>query len=419
MPEPTTSEPFHVRIDPAVLQRHVDELGSIGMYAEGGLYRPLYSAPWVEAMDLVRAWLDDLGLETRRDAVGNLFGRLSGTHDGGRAVLSGSHVDTVRLGGKYDGALGIHAAIAAVGALKEAYGSPRKHLEVYVICEEEGSRWHCNFWGSRALAGLIRPEEVDSLVDGDGVTIGQAMRERGFDPATIPTAKREDVDAFVELHIEQGRILFDEGDDVGVVHTITGQKQLRVTVTGRQDHAGTTPMDLRRDAMVAAAEMIVRVAEAADRMGRPAVATVGSLALTPGAVNIVPGQCTFTIDTRSSDFDRRHVLLAEIDRILHEVADRRGLGLHVAELIEHEPVPMSPEVRDLIEACARDEGLRYQVMPSGAGHDSQIMAQHYPTGMVFVPSVEGRSHTPAELTPVEQIVPGVRVLARALHQLAY
>lgn len=410
---------FQVTIDPATLQRHIDELGSIGTYAEGGLYRPLYSDSWVEAMQLVRSWLEEIGLETWRDAVGNLFGRLSGTDDSAQAVLTGSHIDTVRLGGKYDGALGIHAAIAAVGALKQAYGRPRRHLDVYVVCEEEGSRWHSNFWGSRALTGQIRPEEPDTLTDPDGMTIGEAMRQRGLDPSTIPSARRDDVAAFVELHIEQGRILADEGHEVGVVHTITGQKQMRVRVGGRQDHAGTTPMDLRRDAMAGAAEMIERVTAAAERMGRPAVATVGSISVTPGAANIVPGRCTFTIDTRHSDSQKRRELLAEIERILPDVAKRRGIELEVEPLIDHDPTPMADSVRDLVEASASAEGLRYLVMPSGAGHDSQIMARRYPTGMVFVPSQEGRSHTPAEFTPVEQIVPGVRVLARTLHRLAY
>jgi allantoate deiminase len=415
---PTPSESFAVNLNAAALQRHIDELGAIGVHPQGGLYRGLYTSEWERAMALVRSWLEDLGLETRTDAVGNLFGRLPGT-EGGGAVLSGSHIDTVRQGGKYDGALGIHAAVAAIGALKAAYGQPRQHLEVYVICEEEGSRFHANFWGSRALTGRIRPEEVDTIKDPDGVTIGQAMREHGLDPKTIPSARRDDVRAFLELHIEQGRILDDEGYDIGAVHTITGQRQVRVHVGGRQDHAGTTPMDLRRDALAGAAEMIVRTAEIAERMGRPAVATVGTLSLTPGAVNVVPGTCTFSIDARHSDPRLRTELLVAIERVLPEVAERHGLTLRVEQIIDHEPVPLSPEMCDLVEAAARAENLRYLRMPSGAGHDSQIMAQHFPTGMIFVPSVEGRSHTPAEVTEIDRILPGVRVLARALYQLAY
>lgn len=407
-----------VEIDTATLARHIEALGAIGTDPAGGLYRALYTPAWAEAQTLVRTWLEELGLETRLDAVGNLFGRLSGT-EGGRAVLSGSHLDTVKQGGKYDGALGIHAAIAAIGALKAAYGNPRQPLEVYVICEEEGSRFHCNYWGSRALTGRIADGEVDTLRDADGVTIGAAMRERGLDPAAIPGARRDDVSTFVELHIEQGRILDDEGYDVGIVHTITGLKQLRVRVVGRQDHAGSTPMDLRRDALAGAAEMIERITAAAAEMGRPAVATVGMLALTPGAVNIVPDTCTFTVDARHADAAKRRELIAAIEGVLDEIAARRDLALTTEPIVEDEPVALTAGVRDQLEAAARAEGLRYLVMPSGAVHDSQMMVQHFPTGMVFVPSVGGRSHCPDEYTELERIVPGVRLLARALYQLAY
>jgi allantoate deiminase len=407
-----------LEIDAATLQRHVDELGAIGTCPEGGLYRGVYTPSWTEARALVRAWLEELGLATREDAVGNVFGRLAGT-ESQRVVLSGSHVDTVRQGGKYDGALGIHAAIAAIAALRAAYGPPKKALEVYVGCEEEGSRFHCNFWGARAMTGEIAPHEVDALRDADGTTIGEAMRACGLDPAAIGSARRDDLDAFVELHIEQGRILDDERQDVGVVHTITGQRQLLVRVTGRQDHAGTTPMDLRRDALAGAAEMMTRVTAAAAAMGRPAVATVGTLTLTPGAVNVVPGTCTFTIDTRHADAHQRRQLVAAIEGILREVAAQRGLELDVQGMMDHDPVPLAQSLRDLITTSAQNLRLRHHAMPSGAGHDSQIMAGRYPTGMIFVPSVDGRSHCPEEYTELERIVPGVQVLASTLHQLAY
>ncbi|HEY7059900.1 MAG TPA: Zn-dependent hydrolase [Chloroflexota bacterium] len=411
-------ERFAVEIDAAALQARIDALGAIGVDPAGGLFRGVYTPAWQEAVALVREWLEALGLETRQDAVGNLFGRLPGTTSA-RAVLSGSHIDTVKQGGKYDGALGIHAALTAIAALRDAYGPPKKTLEVCVLCEEEGSRFAANFWGSRAITGQVAPTEAESLRDADGATIGVAMRECGLDPAAIPSARRDDVDAFVELHIEQGRILDDEGYAVGVVHMITGQRQLRVRLTGSQDHAGTTPMDLRRDALAGAAAIVEGVTRAAAEMGRPAVATVGTLALTPGAINVVPGTCTFTVDTRHSDPAARRALVAAITDVVHSVARERGLGVEVAPLMDHEPVPLTPAVREAVAAAARAEGLRHLAMPSGAGHDSQIMAEHVPTGMIFVPSVGGRSHCPEEYTEIERIVPGVRVLARVLHQLAY
>src|SRR5215212_226510 len=409
---------FSVVIDGRALQEHVDALGDIGRHPAGGLYRTLYTPAWQEAIDLVRRWLEEEGLETRTDAVGNLFGRLPGRESAG-AVLSGSHVDTVKQGGRYDGALGIHAAIAAVGALQKAYGRPRKSLEVYVICEEEGSRFHCNFWGSRALTGTIEPGEVDRIHDADGISIGDAMRTCGLDPDTIGQARRDDVDAFVELHIEQGRVLQDAGDAVGIVHTITGIHQLQVTVTGRQDHAGTTSMEHRRDALTGAAEMIARIADAAAALGPPSVATVGSAVAEPGAVNIVPGVCTFTVDARHSDPVQWRALIASIESVVRAVAAHRQLSVAIEPLIEVEPVPLNADLRATLEASARAEGPPFRTMPSGAGHDSQIMARRFPNGMIFVPSRDGRSHCPEEYTPIEQIVGGVRVLARALHALAY
>ena len=213
-------------IDPDEVQARIDQLGAIGTHPNGGLYRALYDDGWVEAMALLQTWLEDAGLAVRFDAVGNLWGRAEGS-EGGPAVVTGSHVDTVRNGGKYDGALGVHMAIFAVRALLRAGGRPKRPLEVLVTCEEEGSRFACNFWGSRAIVGRIQPDEADRATDPDGVTIGAAMRQRGFDPARIGEAARDDIAAFVEAHIEQGAILEREGYPLGVVSSITGQRWMQ------------------------------------------------------------------------------------------------------------------------------------------------------------------------------------------------
>ncbi len=249
-------------IDAARLKARIDQLGEVGKHPDGGLYRGLYDDGCAKAMALVRSWLEEAGLETRFDAVGNLYGQLAGGRDGD-VVMTGSHVDTVRQGGKYDGALGIHVAIAAVEALREVAGTPRRPLEVLVTCEEEGSRFRSNFWGARAIVGTIDAGEPERIVDEDGVTVAAAMRNRGFDPGRIGEAARRDVAGFVECHIEQGAILETEGYPLGVVSTITGERWYRVVVRGRQDHAGTTPMDLRKDAVAGAAQMIERITASA------------------------------------------------------------------------------------------------------------------------------------------------------------
>src|SRR5437879_7915843 len=216
--------------------------------------------------------MKDAGLETRRDAVGNLWGRIEGT---GKSIVTGSHIDTVRHGGRLDGALGIVAGLSAVEALLNEKGKPRRTLEVVAICEEEGSRFATNFWGSRAITGAI--DSVDA-------EIGAAMRERGLDPARIATAARDDIDTFVELHIEQGAVLESSGTPLAVVSAIVGTAHLEVTVTGRPDHAGTTPMDLRVDALAGAAAMVQAVESIAKSLGRPAVATVGKLEVEPDQI---------------------------------------------------------------------------------------------------------------------------------------
>src|SRR5215212_7521648 len=369
-------------------------------------------------MALLERWLDEAGLTTRFDAAGNLWGRAEGT-DGGSAVVTGSHVDTVRQGGKYDGALGVHMAIAAVQALLERHGTPRRPLEVLVTCEEEGSRFACSFWGARAIVGRVRQEEMEQIADADGVTIGAAMQQRGFDPARIGEAERDDIAAFIEGHIEQGAILEREGYPLGVVSSITGQRWMQVSVRGVQNHAGTTPMDLRRDALGGAVSMIEQIREAALRMGRPAVATVGRIQAFPGGTNITPGRCDFTIDTRHAEPGPRQDLIGEIEGIIRRVAEERGLDATIDVMMDHDPVPMNAEVRAEIEASMQSLGLRYLVMPSGAGHDSEILAPRFPTAMLFVPSRDGKSHTPEEHTPVDWVVPGVQAVAGALHRLAY
>jgi allantoate deiminase len=359
----------------------------------------------------------ELGLQVRSDAVGNLFGRLEG--DDPTAVMTGSHIDTVPNGGPLDGALGILGALSAVETLKTQLGRPRRTLEVLVCCEEEGAAYPANYWGARAITGTLDPAEAASVKDADGRPIGDAMRAVGLDPAAIPSARRQDVATFVELHIEQGRLLEDAGLEVGVVGAITGQYRAQVVVEGRPDHAGTTPMDLRSDAYLGAAEMALRVAEIAGQLGRPAVATVGRVRLEPGAVNVVPGRATFSLDARHPDLALFEELLTSLDVALHEIAARRDLAVAVTRHLYEEPTPMSAQVQDLLGETADALGLRWMPMTSGAGHDSEIMARAYPTAMIFVPSQGGRSHRPDEWTPIEQIVPGVRLLAHTLRRLAY
>jgi allantoate deiminase len=404
-------------VEPAEMQYLVETLGAIGEQPGGGIIRHVYDQAWVAARRQVADWMRDAGLAVREDAVGNLFGRLEG--ESPRTILTGSHIDTVRLGGRYDGALGVLSALAAVRLLKDRRGKPGRSLEVVALCEEEDSRFHCNFWGTRGILGLIEPGELESLRDERGATIGQAMREVGLQPERFREAIRDDLDAFVELHIEQGRILFDEGLPLGVVDTITGLYRFRVTVQGRTDHAGTTPMDLRRDALQAAARMAREMTRIVEQAGRPAVITNGWWDVQPGAWNIVPGLVHFSVDLRHPDEASKQRLAAEVRARGEAIATERGVSVAYEVVGDVPPKEMHPNIKAELQAAADACGVRWRPMVSGAGHDSQVMATGVPTGMLFVPSVEGRSHSSAEYTSPEDAARGATVLVAALQRLAY
>jgi len=396
-----------MRIDGALLERRLDELYAIGVEPGGGAYRGLYSTAWAAAGERVDRWMRDAGLTTRRDAVGNIWGRAGGN---GKAIVTGSHIDTVRRGGRLDGALGIVAGLTAVETLLKEKGEPRRALEVVAICEEEGSRFATNFWGSRAIVGAI---------DSPDAAMAEAMRERGLDPANAASAARDDIDTFVELHIEQGAVLETANVPLAVVSAIVGTAHLELAVTGRPDHAGTTPMDLRLDALAGAAAMVQAIESIAKSLGKPAVATVGKLEVEPDQINVVPGRVVFTVDLRHSDLGGRRALEERIRSLCATISQERRLGLAMRTLQEKPPVAMHPDVRAVLTRAARECGVQATELVSGAGHDAQILAARCKVGMLFVPSIGGRSHCPEEATRPEHIELGTTVLGRALEMLAY
>jgi allantoate deiminase len=407
-----------IHVEPATMERYVESLGAFGQQMEGGIVRPVYGPAWVQARQQLAAWMREAGLEVYEDAVGNLFGRLRGA-DEARTILTGSHIDTVKLGGKFDGALGVLAALAALRALRERVGMPRRSLEMVALCEEEGSRFHGNFWGTRAMLGLIKPQEFDSLRDDEGTSIAEAMRAVGLSPERYREAVRDDLDAFIEMHIEQGRILYDEKIEIGIVESITGILRQLITVEGRADHAGTTPMDLRRDAFQGAALMACELTRLVEQHGRPAVATTGRWDVQPGAWNIVPSLVSFSLDLRHPDEDAKQRLAAVIRDRCEMIARARGLSVSIETVQDVPPKEMDSELTLLLQETAEACGATHRRMVSGAGHDSQVMAQRVPTAMLFVPSVDGRSHSAAEYTTPEDAARGSTVLASALHRMAY
>jgi allantoate deiminase len=408
-----------IAVDSALVARYVDELAQFGAHGEGGVWRLVYSPEWVAAQDCVARWCRDAGLDVRRDAVGSVWGRLEGTNGGG-SIVSGSHVDSQTPGGRYDGVLGVIAAVIAVRTLRETFGAPRRPIEAVSLCEEEGSRFpEASFWGSRAITGKIAPGDSDQIRSADGETIADAMRTVGLDPDLVAAARRDDIEAFIELHIEQGPILEEAGLPVGVVNAITGLRHYLVEYIGRADHAGGRPMDTRLDPMPGAAEVISGVIEHARALGRPAVTTVGRMEVEPNLKAAVPGRVVFSVDARHPDADSLARLYDHHESLIRSVAKRDGLAASWKIVLEKEPRRFDTDLVTAIEEVTRELGIKAMTMHSGGVHDAQRMADVTKTAMIFVRSRGGRSHTPEEFTSTEDAVAGITVLAAAIHRLAY
>ena len=412
-------ESTRARVDPRLVERYIMGMAQYGKHGETGVWRTVYDPHWVAAADQYAAWCEEAGLQTWRDAVGNVWGKLEGS-EGGKSIVSGSHIDSQKPGGRYDGILGALAALIALRTLHEQFGQPKRTLEAVAFCEEEASRFaSARFWGSRAITGAIGPDDPETTRGFVDESIGDAMRAIGLDPERIPGARRDDFDTFIELHIEQGPILEQAGYPVGVVQAITGIRHYLVELKGTANHAGAFPMDLRRDPMGGAAEIISGVLNTAYRMGRPAVTTCGRIIADPGGPAIVPEKVTFTVDARHPDPVQRQLLYDRHEALMREVAARRDLEISWTHSINIDPLICDPDLVSLIEAAAREQGIPALTMTSGAVHDTQRMAEEARVAMIFVRSKDGRSHTPDEFSSIADCTAGIEVLAAALHKLAY
>ncbi|CAN5513364.1 allantoate deiminase [soil metagenome] len=411
-----------ITIEPTTVERYIMELARFGAHGETGVWRPVYGEAWFDAQRQVEQWMQDAGMTTRWDAVGNVWGRIEGSNDGPNqgVILTGSHIDSQLPGGRYDGALGVLSGILAAGELVNQFGQPDRTIEVVSFCEEESSRFPtAHHWGSRAVAGAIEPEDLESVISYDGEKIGDVMREAGFDLEAIPEVKRDDIDIFIELHIEQGPILEQADIPVAVVTGITGIRHYHIELRGRADHAGARPMDTRRDPMAAAAEIISTTIDTAHRMGRPAVTTVGRMSVEPNGAAIVPGQVNFSIDARHPDPETRALLYARHEATIRAVCERREIDYSWTLGAEQPPRISDPELVETFVAAANEQGINHTTMPSGAVHDANRMAGFTRMVMLFVQSKDGRSHTPDEFTYPDHAAKGVELLAAGLHRLAY
>lgn len=400
-------------------ERLLKWLGEFGKDPDGGVSRFLYTPEWVEAQKGLEVLMKDEGLRVQYDDVGNLYGRLEGTTYKEETILTGSHVDTVKNGGLYDGQYGIIAGIVAIKYLKEKYGQPLRNIEVVSMAEEEGSRFPYVFWGVKNIFGIAKREDVESIKDVNEVSFVEAMRKAGFDFRKENSAVRKDIKSFIEAHVEQGGVLETEKKSVGVVGNIVGQRRFNIEIKGEANHAGTTPMGYRKDAVYAASLIVNSIMDMAKKYSDPLVATVGKIEVKPNIVNVVPGNALFTLDVRHTHKDVLIKFTEEITCKMKEIADAIGAEINIDMWMDADPVPMDPELVQVVKEQCDKNGLNYKMMHSGAGHDSQIMAQFVPTAMLFVPSHKGISHSPLEYTEPRDLGEGVKALIGALYELAY
>ncbi len=412
----TTAELEGLRVDSDHLLDRLDTLAEIGAI-EGtrGCARLALTDEDQAGRDLVVGWMRDLDLDITIDAIGNVVATMAGASDTS-AVMCGSHIDTVRTGGRYDGNLGVLAGLEVIETLRRAGVVPARPFAVGFFTDEEGSRFPPDMLGSLVYVGDMAVEEAHDIVGIDGVTVGAELQRIGYlGPGTVPGPVPH---AFVELHIEQGPVLEAEGFTIGAVTGVQGISWTEMEVRGQSNHAGTTPMSMRHDPGVVAARTVAFVRDLADEFGPPQVATVGRIEFHPNLVNVVPASATFTVDLRHTDNDMLIKAERRLAAFVGKACAEEGVTVTTRSLARFDPVDFDDRVVNLVAETATDHGHRVRRMPSGAGHDAQIFASVCPTGMVFVPSVDGISHNPAEHTHAEDLVAGANVLLQVMLKLA-
>jgi N-carbamoyl-L-amino-acid hydrolase len=404
-----------LRIDAKRLAARLEALGAVGAIAGGGVCRLALTDEDRAGRDLVAGWMRDLGLAVTVDAIGNVVGVRPGL-ESGAPVMVGSHIDTVRTGGLYDGNFGVLSGLEVIQTLNDASVTTRRPLAVAFFTNEEGARFNPDMMGSLVYVGGLPLGEALATVGIDGESVGDCLKKIGYaGPAPCGQPR---VHAYVELHVEQGPVLDLEGITIGAVQGVQGISWTEFTVAGVSNHAGTTPMRLRHDAGYVAFAIANHAREIARALGGDQVATVGAIKLSPNLVNVIANQAVFTVDLRNTD----EAVLQDAERRLHafatDVAKAEGVELSHRSLARFEPVAFNADVVDLVEATARRLGHTVRRLPSGAGHDAQMLARVCPAGMIFVPSVAGISHNVKEFTALSDLEAGANVLLQTLLTLA-
>jgi len=400
------------------IQKDIEFINTFNASPEKGITRQTFSEEHQQAVAYVVDELMQIGAGISYCLGGNIKARLPGTDDNGSAVMMGSHLDTVAHGGRFDGVVGVVTAMEAARNILEEKILHRLPIDVVVFAEEEGSRFNWGLLGSSIWTGKLDHKRLENIKDSHGVTYPEAMAQAGFEISDPSLLEPQKLRAMLEVHIEQGAVLEKRGYRIGLVEAIAGIQHFNITVSGRADHAGTTAMDDRLDALQAAARIIAAVEEIAQDKGANTVATVGRINCEPGQVNVVPGRVTFSLDVRSSHKTILESAVTAITGRVKDICGERNLDFEITPLGSSEPVLLSGEIVDLIEEKAREKNIEPLKMVSGAGHDAALFAELTEAGMIFVPSEKGRSHCPQEFTRLEDIGLGCELLLAAVIALA-
>jgi beta-ureidopropionase / N-carbamoyl-L-amino-acid hydrolase len=416
MPAPSNAP----TIDKRRLMRDLNAIGRIGIGDHGSVTRLVFSIKELRSRQVLIHLMRQAGLKIHVDAIGNIFGRLDGADPKAPALLAGSHLDTVIHGGKYDGPVGVIGALEAVRTIRENKITLRAPLEVVCFIGEESSRFGFSTLGSSLVAGEVHPKDLTNAVDAQGTKLADVLSSLGISPRNLSRLARDpkSMKAYLELHIEQGPILEAKAKRIGLVTSIAAPSRFKVIFTGQADHSGTTPMEMRKDALVAAAQLIEYVEKICRKFssmekGR-VVGTVGAMKIEPGVINAVPGRAELSIDIRSTSAQAKDKVARLVKQRGAAIARDRGIAIEVLNIRAEDPVPLDKRLLRVTRQLCDEKAIDYEIMPSGAGHDAMQMAKITPAGMIFIPSRRGISHNPLEWTDPDDIALGAQLLMETM-----
>jgi N-carbamoyl-L-amino-acid hydrolase len=396
-----------VRADATQVESRIKALSKYGANPEGGVSRLAFSEADIQGREYIMTLMEDAGLEVNVDVAGNIVGKRKGNNSKLPSILFGSHIDSVPHGGNYDGDVGVIGSLECIELLNEAGIVTEHPLEVIVFSDEEGG-----LTGSQAMIGALKADDLQRISN-SGKTIAQGIRDIGGNPESLGAAKRDpaEIKAFLELHIEQGAVLDNETLDIGVVTGIVSIEEWEITVKGMANHAGTTPMNLREDALLAASKLIVVINEITRATPGQQVATVGKIKVEPGAPNVIPGKAVLVMELRDLSREKIFSILDQVKQQSGTIEKETGTTISFqSQHLDILPAITDRRIQNMIAKSAEELGLNSKFMPSGAGHDAQEMAAITPTGMIFVPSKKGISHSPFEYTSPQDMANGADVL---------